>query len=521
MNRSTNENPGGAAAPATATITTGDVGANHRGRSVRERARIVAIALMLALALPGIAIGQIETDEDVLFGSPIETDEDSLFGAPAGGDDGGSAGASGSTSEDDLFGGSPLVTDVQETTEDIAAILLATEETQIGGRFSTSIASDFGWDDIDSVTSDFTDPDTLGLSTALATQVFLDARPDEDFRVFAKATVSAPFDTVPAPEDPEDPAERSFEDIVQLDEMFADFDWNDAVFFRAGKQTLNWGVGYFFSPADLLSIAEIDPEDPEAELEGPIAIKTSVPFGTSSGYLYVLPEFAEEPFDTGLAIQGETVVSGTEITGGLVYQRDIAPAGMVTVSTSISDVSVYAEGVLSYGSNRTFVQEAALPLGVEAATRDDEIFVNATLGATYFYTPDEWDSSISIFGQYLFNGEGYDDPSIITDNIAGVGALIAAGDIAASDLISTGMHYSALSVSWLDILGSDFTGSVLWLQNYSDMSARVSPSISTTLLDSIDLTASVPLTFGDEGDEFSPNGDSLSISVTASFGGRF
>ena len=488
-----------------------------RTTSTGRRIATAAAALIFALALPGQAFAQIETDEDALFGAPADDSAAERDGSVATGSQ------AGGTDEDDLFGGgaTPLVSDVEETTEDIATILLTNDETQIGGRFSTSITGDFGWNDIARVASDFTNPDTLGQSTALSTQLYLDARPDEDFRVFAKATVRAPFDTTPAPANPDDPEERTFEDIVQIDEMFADLDWNDTVFFRAGKQTLAWGVGHFFSPADLLSIAEIDPEDPEAELEGPIAIKTSVPLGTSGVYLYVLPGFADEPADTGFALKGETVIGGTEITGGLIYQRDVAPAGMVTVSGSLGDVSVYAEGVLSYGSNRTFVEESGFPLGVEAVTRDDELFANATLGATYFLTPDEWDSSISVFGQYLYNGEGYADPSILSDNAAGVAALIAAGDLAVSDLISTGMHYSALSVSWMDILSTDFTGSVLWLQNYSDMSARIAPSVSATVLDSIDLTASLPLTFGDEGDEFSPNGDSISVSLVASFGGRF
>ena len=459
---------------------------------------IAAAALIITLVVPATAFAQIDTDEDSLFGTPAGQAADTTSG----------------TSDDDLFGegSNPLVTDVEEATEDLTATLLSSEQAQIGGRFTTSITGDFRWNEIERVASDFTSPDSLGLTTDLSTQVYLDARPDEDFRVFAKATVSAPFDTTD---------ERSFDDIVQVDEMFADFAWQDAVFFRAGKQTLNWGVGRFFSPADLLNIAEIDPEDPDAELEGPIAIRTSVPLGTSGAYFYLLPEFADEPFDTGVAIRGEAVVHGAEVTAGLIYQRDIAPAGMVTLTTSVSDVTLYAEGVVSYGSNRTFVQEGPLPLGVEAVSRDDEFFVNATLGATYLYNPDEWDSSVSISGQYLFNGEGYEDTSIITDNQSGVGALVANGDLAVSDLTGTGMHYSALSVSWRDILGSDFTGSVLWLHNYSDMSAQVSPSVSTTVFDSIDLTLSVPFTFGEEGDEFSPSGDSLSARVTASLGGRF
>ena len=49
---------------------------------------------------------------------------------------------------------------------------------------------------------------------------------------------------------------------LALSELFADFDVDNRVFVRAGKQTVNWGVGTFFSPANLINLDEIDPEDP-------------------------------------------------------------------------------------------------------------------------------------------------------------------------------------------------------------------------------------------------------------------
>ena len=47
---------------------------------------------------------------------------------------------------------------------------------------------------------------------------------------------------------------REFDEVFHVSELFSDFQFRDTLFFRAGKQTINWGVGYFFSPADLLYI---------------------------------------------------------------------------------------------------------------------------------------------------------------------------------------------------------------------------------------------------------------------------
>jgi hypothetical protein len=375
-----------------------------------------------------------------------------------------------------------------------------------------SVSGGAGWDDLDTVADNLTEPDTTPFDTSLSAQVFLDARPDEAFRVLAKATTSYPFET---------DADRDFADVIQVDEVFADFQWGDNVFFRAGKQTLNWGVGYFYSPADLLSLAEIDPDDPEAELEGPVAVKANIPIDIHNIYLYALPEYADEPLDTGLAAKGEVVVGDMEITGGVIYQRDIAPAGMMTLSTVVGDFNVFAEGVVSYGSNKTFVREIDGPLGLETYTTDDEFFFSGTAGTRYSYSPDEREGSVLVTAQYLYNGEGYDNPAILNDNQMAVGGFLAAGDLAPGDLVNSGRHYSAAQISWRNILESDVTGSLFWLQNYSDMSARITPSLSTTLFDTVSLSLQVPLSFGEEGDEFSPTGNSLSFSLTASISEAF
>lgn len=490
-----------AALGARATGRAGVAGCATFGRagSKRRASRLVAIlaaALLLVFSGHG-AFAQtdsIETDEDALFGSAIETDDDALFGA-----------------SDDVFS-EPLVSEIEETETDIASILLSSDEVRIGGRYSMSISGGAGWADLSTVADNLFEPDATPLTTDLSAQIYLDARPDEELRILAKATTSYPFETGD---------DRSFEDVVRVDEVFADFQWGDSVFFRAGKQTLNWGVGYFYSPADLLSLAEIDPDDPEAELEGPLAVKANIPVDIHNVYLYVLPEYADEPLDTGVAAKGEVVVGDMEITGGIIYQRDIAPAGMMTLSTTLGDFNVFAEGMVSYGSNRRFVRETEGFPGVEVYTVDDEIFFSATAGTSYSYSPDEREGSLMITAQYLYNGEGYEDPAILTDNQMAIGGFLTAGDLVPGDLMNAGRHYSAAQVSWRNILESDVTGSIFWLQNYSDMSARVTPSLSTTLFDAVSLSLQMPLAFGESGDEFSPTGDSLSLSLTASLSEAF
>ena len=99
-------------------------------------------------------------------------DESSLFG-----------------STDDIFGGSALVTDVEESEIDIASSLLVSESVDLGGSYSLSVRAGTIWSGLETVTDVFNEYDSTYLSTSLSTSLYLDARPDEDFRVFGKTTV--------------------------------------------------------------------------------------------------------------------------------------------------------------------------------------------------------------------------------------------------------------------------------------------------------------------------------------------
>jgi hypothetical protein len=75
-----------------------------------------------------------------------------------------------------------------------------------------------------------------------------------------------------------------------------------------GKQTANWGVGYFFSPGNLLDFGTIDPENPTEERTGPLAVKFQRSQRTSNYYLYLLLDSAYSGGPIGLAPKAEWVL---------------------------------------------------------------------------------------------------------------------------------------------------------------------------------------------------------------------
>ncbi|MCK4514196.1 MAG: hypothetical protein KAU31_03005, partial [Spirochaetaceae bacterium] len=360
--------------------------------------------------------------------------------------------------------------------------LLVTEGVRWGGRIRGSVSADYGWDDV--WTSDFgpLDPTSQSLDPSIGADLFFDARPEEEFRAFGKlkidTTTDGEFDiaglaltagdidtsalpegwtaeenedgdteirdgagtlitTIPADgttdEETDDEPEEDPGSVgtppgleILVFELFADYVWQDQLFFRFGKHTIKWGTGYFFSPADVLNLTAVDAEDPTADREGPVSLRIQYPFGiTGNAYLYTIVNSGAEPLDVAVAPKVEFVVGNGELALGGYYQRTLAPRFVTLYSASIGEVDIFGEGVLLYGSDRVFVrpsrdQSAAdadpeddLNLVLDTYEVDDALFAQATVGFRYIK---EWEDALSLalIGQYFFNGEGY------TDEIAGL-----------------------------------------------------------------------------------------------------
>ena len=211
-----------------------------------KRILLIGAVLIIAFSTVYAEDSEIITDEDALFSGEESLDE-----------------------EEDLFQEEILVDMTEEAqTEVYEDALLTTEAAVIGGKIGISTDTVFD-------ASDLADNQTF---FELSSDFYLDARPEEDFRVFFKGAVSYPFTS---------DENRTFSDVFTVKELFSDFQIGDTVFFRAGKQTVSWGVGYFFSPADVINLSRIDPEDPEEERTGPVSLKTHIPFSVHNGYLYL------------------------------------------------------------------------------------------------------------------------------------------------------------------------------------------------------------------------------------------
>lgn len=467
-----------------------------------------AILLVAAGAFGQQAAPDISTDEGDLFGggSSAEATPSPAPAAPPS--------APVQTPPQAPSAPAPAASPVADTTlsSGLNSLLLRTNGTEIGGTYFFSASPTWTW----TSGSSFTQPAQTGLNPSLGIQMYFDSKPlvakqGESFHVFGKVDYFVPFAAnaytsnfsaaqIGVPLLPTD-ASGSF----KLEELFADFNWGQQVWFRAGKQTVKWGVGYFFSPADVLSLASIDPANPTASREGPIALKTQVPFGPDNFYLYTVATNAVSPEQVAWAPKLEILVGNAELAVAGYYRPDLVvrPRAMFMASFPVSIADVYAEAVGSYGSERNFVRQQG---GLYSVYNDyTDLFFQGTMGFTIAWNDSLENWNLTLNAQYYYNGQGYQDPSIMTglaNNPAALLALKNGGGLSAMDLILPGRHNVALSAGLSRIMGGPWGLSLTWIANLSDGSGEIEPGVSLIVTKDITMSLSVPFWYGSAGTQF-------------------
>lgn len=419
--------------------------------------------------------------------------------------------------------------------------LLKTEAVRIGGSFSGAFGISGTWNNPWANGFNIIAPDAQELSPSLSSLVFFDARPDEAFRVYGSIKTAWPFSSkysvVSSATLDGNTLSTKNTDVsvpdIRIFELFSDFQIGDKVYFRFGKATVKWGVGYFFSPADIINLEKINLFDPTAQLEGPLQFRVLMPFGPSQNTMtaYAIFDASNPDFSTtALAAKADFVLGRYELGVSGYYRADTAERAALTLTGPLGNFDIFAEAVISRGSPKTFYAFSTnAPYFSESAPADHRttLYPFATTGFLY----NDQNNNISVIAQYYYNGEGYSD----SERSASLSALSTLLTMPLPDATKTtlkslenlfaygsGRHYGAGSISFSDIGGSNFSASVLGLANFSDWSGLVQPSISWQIADRLKMTGSALFFFGAGDTEYGilrPNSPmTLSVSLSAGTG---
>ena len=461
--------------------------------------------------------------------------------------------------EDELFGGDTeaLVTPEQanaETQKDgvsltgdlkTATLALESNKLRIGGSLNAELGLKYVWADPYTKKNDakkaFLNPEVAQLRPTIGANLFFDARPVQDLKLYGKFIFEFPFEknlngkiSVPKslvpPNGVDIPVSVNGSPNFKIWELYTDFSTKDIAFFRFGKHTVKWGTGYFYSPADVINISRIDPEKPTADREGPVSLRTHIviPKTQYNIWLYLLPDTETfKPQYTAGAAKAEFVFGDWELGVGGWYRYEKAPRFITTLSGSIAGkVAVFAEGVFAWGSDYTYYKDddALTPYTVK-----NKPFFQATLGGSYSNA----DSHTMLAFQYYYNGFGYANTKAADRIIDSATALLAArnyfapgakdildksGEVAAMG--NRGQHYIAFTVSQNKIGTEDLTANLFQQFAISELEGLTTLSLNWKIFKFVQMSTGPIFTY-----PLSPSSHSEgSIGYNLSFklgGGKF
>jgi hypothetical protein len=438
---------------------------------------------------------------------------------------------------DDLFSdpGAAEVTEAK-TVENPESLMFAANPFTWAGDFNMSAGAGLGYEKAPADIKDWDKPSD-NLMFSLRGRLWFDARPSNSFRVFGKFAAAYPFSTnvltsasaTTSGTTTTLATSSTSINTIQVFELFSDFDWNDTVFFRVGKQNAGWGVSRFYQVADPLSVGVKDPTNLDQDLEGPVAFKATLPFGLNSitaiGAVkdsYIKDGVANASIkDVGIGaktdlfvkVPDNKVLGNGQLSLGAYYQRNLSPKFVASYSTGIGKFQVFTDQVVqlgldSYrltGDTETVSAGPGVSLSANGTEKPgkDKPFYSATAGT--MYTNSDW--HFTLYAEYLFNGAGSSSKTYYKDFAARYGyesAKVFAQTLSATDMFGyLGMHNSGVNIGWSELFGNDhFAFSTTWLQNWNDLSGVVKPALTIKPFKHFSLEIGTSVAWGDDQTEW-------------------
>lgn len=108
-----------------------------------------------------------------------------------------------------------------------------------------------------------------------------------------------------------------------LRELFLDANIGGRVWFRAGKQVLQWGRGILWTPTDLVNVEGRSLVERPGAREGATGLKVQVPFGTGASLVAFAPLSRVDAADSlSLSVRGEFLLGDAEVAVSSRFKKD-------------------------------------------------------------------------------------------------------------------------------------------------------------------------------------------------------
>jgi len=295
--------------------------------------------------------------------------------------------------------------------------------------------------------------------------------------------------------------------IFNVREVFVDFNFANAVYFRAGKQVLQWGVGYFWNPTDLINVSHKSFTNLNALLDGTFGLRTDVTFSPAAHlYTFINMNNVQDLSTVAYAGRMEFLVGKVEFGVAGWYQYNEVPVFGADLSMPLFwELNLTAEASFSWGDPNQKLDTNGIPYSV-----DNQFVPKVDVGLSRTFDAFDVQDRITVAVEFFWNSDGYDQNMFEALNATGLrifeGGFYHAGYY--------GQYYGAMFVTINSFGLSNMTLTLNGLCNFSDMSAIALVGLSYAPIQNFTLQLQIGSYIGADNGEYVLSYNPLTNALT-------
>ncbi|MCB4790272.1 MAG: hypothetical protein LHV68_00115 [Elusimicrobia bacterium] len=347
---------------------------------------------------------------------------------------------------------------------------------------------------------------TDSLYTFTVCNLFLDARLKNMMKVFANIEIGINSQTNAT--------------TTYWRELFFDFNLDKKVYFRTGKQVLQWGRCYLWNPTDFINIEKIPFIRKIGYREGTYGVKVHVPFGTKYNlYSFIDTNGANKSEDASGAFKFEFLCGNTEMALSTWLKSQKSPAYGYDFSSRLFHIDLLGEISVSKDdiSDRMIEENGVLRTG----RLNGQWSPRASLAMTKYFDLGNFNDRISVTNEFFYNGTGYTDDVFGDNNIYSFSGTPISGTkkmfFLASGLYSQNYYskyYDAVFISVGRFIVTDMTFNLNYIRNCNDNSGILSSGVTYKNLSDFSFGLLVNSFIGEQNREYSILNTKFDIELT-------
>jgi len=282
---------------------------------------------------------------------------------------------------------------------------------------------------------------------------------------------------------------RSRETTSILREAFLDFNMDRRVYFRTGKQVLQWGRCYLWNPTDLINIEKKPFVRKIGYRDGAYGVKFHVPFGTDYNiYGFLDTGSADEDRDLGGALKFELLTGKTEMAFSGWAKRNRSPVFGYDLSSRLGGMDIAGEVSVAKRDNTRFLRNEG---GILAIYRKNDKWVSkAAINLSRGFRLGNFNDRLTVAAEFFYNQTGYTKSPFRDRALYGFsGPLASLGFPAGTKgqfLLGNGLYepnylsryYGAVFTSLSRFIITDLTLTMNYVRNLNDRSGVFSTGLT-------------------------------------------